>query len=274
MSTWRQRFKWTVYALLFIDFFLYLYQDFESAHYTLDERSSLLEVLAAYVTSIDLVAWFALILLFELETYVLVGRGWTGATKWVVQGVRLLCYVTILHTSFSYDIALREFQDPERLPAAADACGYTEGWSFLRNRDYLEIDARNCATIGKGPEFFAISDDAVVTDRAGLEEGLILAWTDLIESVSWLLIVFATEIVVRLKLTAFGNGALPLALERIKLALYAVILAIAVYWGSKGQLLYLWDEVVWVLGFRFIDWNIRDWRAWRQRLSVSPSAAG
>ena len=182
VSTWRQRFKWTVYALLFIDFILYLYQDFESAHYTLDERSSLLEVLAAYVTSIDLVAWFALILLFELETYVLVGRGWTGATKWVVQGVRLICYVTILHTSFSYDIALREFQDPERLPVAADVCGYTEGWSFLRNRDYLEIDAGNCATIGKGPEFFAISDDAVVTDRAGLEEGLILAWTDLIES--------------------------------------------------------------------------------------------
>ena len=99
-----------------------------------------------------------------------------------MQGVRLLCYVTILHTSFSYDIALREFQDPERLPAAADVCGYTEGWSFLRNRDYLEIDAGNCATIGDGPDFFAISDDAVITDRAGLEEGLILAWTDLIES--------------------------------------------------------------------------------------------
>ena len=184
MSTWRQRFKWAVYALLFIDFLLYLYQDFESARYTLDEGSSLLEVLAAYVTSIDLVAWFALILLFELETYVLVGRGWTGATQWVVQGVRLVCYVAILHTSFSYDIALREFQDPERLPAAADVCGYTEDWSFLRNRDYLEIDAGNCATIGRGPEFFAISDDAVVTDRAGLAEGLILAWTDLVESVS------------------------------------------------------------------------------------------
>ncbi len=273
MSAWRQRFKWTVYALLFIDFILYLYQDFESARYTLDERSGLLEVLAAYVTSIDLIAWFILILLFELETYVLVGRGWTGATRRVVQGVRLLCYVTILHTSFSYDIALREFQDPERLPAAADVCGYSEGWSFLRNRDYLEIDAGNCATIGDGPEFFAISDDAVVTDRAGLEEGLVLAWTDLIESLAWLVIVFTTEVAVRLKQRALGNGASPLALERLKVALYAVILTIALYWGSKGQILYLWDEVVWVLGFRIIDWNIRDWRVWRQRISVSPSAA-
>ncbi len=272
-SPWRQRFKWTVYALLFVNFSLYLVQDIESARYTLDARSDLLEVLAAYVTSIDLIAWFALILLFELETYVLAGRGWTGANKWAVHGVRLLCYVAILHTSFSYDIALREFQHPERLPAAADVCGYTEGWSFLKNRDYIEIDAGNCAVIGDGPEFFALSDDAVVTDRAGLEEGLILAWTDLIESVSWLLIVFATEVAVWLKQAASGNGALPLAIERMKIALYCLILAIALYWGSKGQILYLWDELVWVLGFRFIDWNIRDWQGWRQRLSVSPSAA-
>jgi len=273
MSPWRQRLKWAVYALLFLDFILYLVQDIESASYTLDARSDLLEVLAAYVTSIDLIAWFALILLFELETYVLAGRSWTGANKWAVHGVRLLCYVAILHTSLSYDIALREFQDPERLPAAADVCGYTEGWSFLRNRDYIEIDAGNCAVIGDGPEFFALSDDAVVTDRAGLEEGLILAWTDLIESVSWLLIVFVTEVAVRVKQAASGHGALPFAIERIKIALYCLILAIALYWGSKGEILYLWDELVWVLGFRFIDWNIRDWRGWRQRLSVSPSAA-
>ena len=199
MSPWRQRFKWTVYALLFVDFILYLVQDIEYAHYVLDAKSDLLEILAAYVTSIDLVAWFALILLFELETYVLVDRDWTGLTKWLVQGVRLVCYVAILHTSFSYDIALSEFHHPRNLPAAADVCAYTGDWSFLRNRDYIDITADNCRTIGKGPEFFALSDDAVLTDRAGLAEGTILAWTDLVESVAWLLIVFATEAIVRLQ---------------------------------------------------------------------------
>ena len=125
MSPWRQRFKWTVYVLLFFDFILYFIQDAQSARYTLDEESSFLEYASAYVTSIDLIAWFALIILFELETYVLVGRAWTGATKWTVQGVRLVCYAAILHTSFSYDIALREFQNPERLPPAADVCAVT-----------------------------------------------------------------------------------------------------------------------------------------------------
>ena len=272
-SPWRQRFKWTVYALLFVDFVLYLGQDIESAHYTLDANSDLLEVFAAYVTSIDLVAWFTLILLFELETYVLVDRAWTGATKWLVQGVRLICYVAILHTSFSNDITLQEFRNPQALPPAGDVCAYAGRWTFLRNRDYLEIDAGNCRTIGQGPEFFALSDDAVLTDRAGLREGTLLAWTDLAESVAWLLIVFATEAIVRLGHRAGGNAALVLALERAKILFYALILAIAAYWGSKDQVLYFWDEAVWVLGFLVIDWNIRDWQTFKRALSVSPAPA-
>jgi hypothetical protein len=272
MSPWRQRFKWTVYALLFVDFILYLVQDIGYAHYTLDANSDLLEFLAAYVTSIDLIAWFALILLFELETYVLEDRDWTGLTKWVVQGVRIVCYVAILHTSFSNDIALREFHRPRNLPAASDVCAYAGGWSFLRNRDYLDITADNCTTIGKGPEFFALSDDAILTDRAGLKEGTILAWTDLVEGVAWLLIVFATEAIVRLQHTGSSSTA-TLALERVKIALYTLILAIAVYWGSKDQVLYFWDEILWVLAFLVIDWNIRDWQTFRRALSVSPSAA-
>jgi len=48
----------------------------------------------------------------------------------------------------------------------------------------------------------------------------------------------------------------------------------AVYWGSKGQLLYFWDELVWLLGSSMIDCNIRDWRRRaRQLFSVSTTAA-
>jgi hypothetical protein len=260
VNPWRQRLKWGVYAILFADFLLYLHQDVTYAQYTLDAGSNLREILAAYVTSIDLVAWFALILLFEIETGVRAGREWTGAARWVVRALRLACYVAILHTSFSNDIALREFHHPERLPPARDVCAYTGDWTFLRNRDYIEIDAGNCTTIGRGPEFFALSDDRVLTDRAGLVEARILAWTDLAESLAWLLVVFAIEAIVRLKQTAYGNGMLVACIERLEVALYVLIFAIAVYLGSKGQFLYFWDELVWLLGFNMIDWNIRDWR--------------
>jgi hypothetical protein len=274
MSPSRRWFKWTVYALLIVDFVIYLVQDIQSAPYTLDANSGVLEILAAYVTSIDLVAWFTLILLFELETGVIAGRAWTGPARWAVRGVRLVCYVAILHTSFSYDIALREFLHPERLPPADDVCAYAGEWTFLRNRDYLEINPGNCGTIGHGPDFFALRDDEVLTDRAGLAEGRILAWTDLAESLAWLLVVFAIEAIVRLKHTAYANGALVTCIGRLKTALYVLIFAIAVYWGSKGQLLYFWDELVWLLGFSMIDWNIRDWsRRARRLFSASTTRA-
>ena len=130
MNPWRQRLKWAVYAILFADFLVYLYQDVTNAQYTLDADSNLREVLAAYVTSIDLVAWFALILLFELETGVRVGREWTGAARWVVRTLRIVCYVAILHTSFASVIALREFQNPQQLPVANDVCDYAGEWTL------------------------------------------------------------------------------------------------------------------------------------------------
>ncbi len=89
-----------------------------------------------------------------------------------------------------------------------------------------------------GPEFYALSDDSVITDRAGLREGRILAGTDLVESVAWLLVVFLTELAVRSRDGAIGGARLLAGLGRIKVALYALILAIALYWGSKGQYLY------------------------------------
>ncbi len=267
MSPWRQRFKWAVYAVLLLDFFIYLAQDVESAHYVLDARSSLLEFAGAYVTSIDLAAWFALILLFELETYVLAGRAWQGGMKWTVRGVRLVCCAAILHTSFSYDITLRELQNPRPLPLAGDACAYAKGdWSFLRNREYIEVDSGNCADLGQGAEYFALGDDAVITDRAGVREGLVLAWTDLLESIAWLMVVMVTELAVRLNRSAV---ALTL-LEGLKGALYMLILGIAFYWGWKQQYLYLWDELIWVCGFLIIDFNIHDRRSGRpSRLAMA-----
>jgi len=257
----RQFVKWTVYALLFLDFILYLWQDAESAHYTLGAAPLLLDYARAYVTSIDLAAWFMLILLLELETYVLVGRAWTGATRWTVQGIRLACCVVILHTSYANLTALNEFRAPRAL-AAGDACGYVdEGWSFLSNRDYIDLDRQNCATLGQGTEYFAIGDDFVLTDRAGLREGLVLAWTDLAESVAWLLIVLATELAVRMMRRAGANTGAMRLLEHVKMALYVLILVIALYWGSKLQFLYLWDELIWIFGFLLIDRNIHDWRA-------------
>jgi hypothetical protein len=78
------------------------------------------------------------------------------------------------------------------------------------------------------------------------------------------------------KTLALAGGVIVFVLSFMstQIALYVLIFAIAAYWGMKGQLLYFWDELVWLLGFGMIDWNIRDWRRPPRRpLSASPSTA-
>jgi len=270
-DTWQRRFKWTVYTLLLINFFIYVYQDIESAAYTLGADSSLLHWARAYVTTIDLIAWFLLIAFFELETGVLAGRLEAGGRRRTVQAVRILCYVAILHTTFADVSILRDFQTAVRLPASADLCAYADGsWSFLENRDYTTIEPDNCTTIGSGPEFFAIDPEPVVTDRAGLHEAVVLAWTDLAENIAWLLIVLANEIIVRMQTRGITGGTALALVNRPKVALYAVIVGIACYWASKGQFLYFWDEILWVGGFLAIEGNLHAHRL-RVRASRRPA---
>jgi hypothetical protein len=261
-AAWQQRLKWGVYALLFLDFLLYVAQDVESAPYTLPAHPTLLQWARAYVTSIDLAAWFVLILFFELETYALADRPRGGARRWAVQGVRALCYVAILHTTVADVGVLLDFHAAKPLPDAVDACAYADGgWSFLENRGYTTIDAQNCAVLGAGPAWFVVGSEPVIVDQARLREGRILAWTDVVENLAWLLIVAINEVIVRIQERGFGTTALLTVGNRLKGALYTLIVCIALYWGSKDQVLYLWDELLWVGGFALIEKNIFEWRA-------------
>ncbi len=271
-DAWQRRLKWTVYSLLLINFVIYVYQDVESAAHTLGANPSLLQWARAFLTTIDLIAWFVLIAFFELETGALAGRLKSEGKQRAIQAVRLLCYVAILHTTFADVTILRDFQTSRRLPAAVDLCAYTDGtWSFLENRGYTTVEPENCATIGSGPEFFAIDPEPVIIDRAGLHEAIVLAWTDLAENLSWLLIVLAIEIKVRMQARGITGGKALALVNRLKFALYVLIVCIACYWASKGQILYFWDELLWVGGFLAIEGNLRVQRL--RRTSISRSAA-
>jgi hypothetical protein len=259
VSRRQQWLKWAIYALLLLDFFLYVRDDWVSKPFTLGADPGLGDWARAYVTSIDVAAWLVLLLLFELETGIFADRRMSSAMTSAVRGVRLICCVAILNTTYADAVALREFQQPRKLPAAADLCAYADTeWSLLRNREYTAVSDSNCAHIAHGPDFFAVGNADVLTDRAGLREGLMLAWTDLVENVAWLLVVLVSELAVRVKGRVVATGSRRLPVERCKVPLYALILGIAFYWGSKGQLLYLWDELLWVCGFLAIDRNLLD----------------
>ena len=66
-----QLFKYTVYALLTLNIYFFFNEEWAAATHRFVGGIALEDVIEAFAASIDTVAWVALLLMFELETYVL-----------------------------------------------------------------------------------------------------------------------------------------------------------------------------------------------------------
>ena len=63
-------------------------------------------------------------------------------------------------------------------------------------------------------------------------------------------------------LAAKGNlGRFVSISQLIKVVLYAILFAAAVYWGLLGDFLDFWDAFLWLVAFVFIEMNIFQWQA-------------
>ena len=73
-----QAVKWAVYTLLIINFVFYVFEDAARAVHTLDAGSTFFVWTSEFANSIDESAWFLLLFMFELETYVVAEENWKG----------------------------------------------------------------------------------------------------------------------------------------------------------------------------------------------------
>ena len=80
--------KLVVYSALLVNFVFYIGNDIEIASHTLYEGSTFLERTRAFATTIDLLAWFALLFLLELETYWLSDDALSRLGWMVIHGIR------------------------------------------------------------------------------------------------------------------------------------------------------------------------------------------
>ena len=63
----RQAIKWTVYSLLLLNWTYYMFDDWRAAQYTVLPGAPLTEWMQAFATTLDELAWFTLLFLFEAE---------------------------------------------------------------------------------------------------------------------------------------------------------------------------------------------------------------
>lgn len=257
----QQAVKWIVYTLLIINWLFYIAEDSNRAMHTLEPGDSIIKWLREFSTSIDTSAWFILLFMFELETYILEDKAWTGWVAKTVHGVRIVCFVMIAHTVVAYVASANEIAPTVLVENASSPCDLADqDISWVYNLKYTDITSENCAGLSDATEIYRVGDDPVVSSFEGLELERDLAMVDVIEVITWLLIILAIEIVVRLQERNITSGPLITFAGRSKIFLYLILFALSAYWGSLGHWLYVWDTFLWVAGFAAIEMNIQEWR--------------
>ncbi|MFC1694546.1 hypothetical protein ACFL1C_00250 [Pseudomonadota bacterium] len=255
----QQLIKWTVYGLLLVNWGLYIQEDWQNAQHTLRNGGSFLDWTGAFGTSLDEAAWFGLLFLWELETYVLSDEHWNRLLQRLFLGIRGICYIFLAHTVFAWGVA---FYDLETAQPSADITSLCQlagqEISFANNQHYDLIDAENCVTLSAGPEFYYV-DNSAVTDSAGFELELRSAWFDLQDAVTWLLIMFSIELGIWLQERNITGGPLTLVSQAVKV-FYGVLFVDAAYWAWLGHWLWAWDQTLWICGFWAIEYNMKEWR--------------
>ena len=259
----RQTIKWSVYALVIINFGFYIRNDWVIAGHTLYAGSSLLEVSRAFATTIDESAWIILLLLFELETYLLSDEPLSRAKTLLMQGVRVVCYISLAHTLYAYGVYLTEIYASVPVEGVTNLCQLIEkDLSYAFNLAYSDINSSNCASLSSANQFFYVDPPTffIVEDAAGLAIEKELAWIDMFEAIIWLLILLSIEVAVWLQDRNIGQGIVFKGLGIAKLCLYSLLWAAAGYWIYRGHYMFAWDEFVWIAGFVAIEINIVQWR--------------
>jgi hypothetical protein len=256
----RQLIKAVVYSLLLVNFAYYVALDINVARHTLHAGWRWHDWTAAFATSLDETAWFVLLILLELETYLLDDAAVTPRRLRVMQGLRLLCIVFIAHTVIAFGNNLVELTRSTPLPET-DLCELLHrDLSFARNLQYTEISPETCARIEATAPLTLFNQGQLVTDNAGLRVEWELAWADFAEVVIWLLILAMIELRVRLQDRGIASGAVFRVSAAVTPGLYLLLWCIAAYWAWRGHWVYSWDEALWILGFIAIGMNLSQWR--------------
>jgi len=258
-----QLIKVIVYALLLVNFALYIADDLAIASHTMRNGGTLLDWAGAFATTIDESAWIVLLALFELETYVLSDESLTRSKMVLMHLVRFICYISLGHTLYAYGITVYDLGQVTPIAGINNLCQLVDAdVSYAINLLYTHVDGGNCSQLSSASQFFYIDppENIIVNSSAGLVIERQLAWVDMLEAITWLLILFAIEMTVRLQDRGVAEGAAIKSLNTVKFMLYSLLWCVIFYWLYRGHWMFAWDEFVWIAGFIAIEMNVVEWR--------------
>ena len=250
-------FKYSVYALLTLNIFLFFQEESLAIQQTFSQGIDLGNIIQGYAATIDTAAWVLLLLLFEFETSVLQPRTLARPDIRVSFSlVRVFSYGFIGYAFYGYFTKMLFINGISPF-VVDDVCRLVgQGFSIIDTLDqYPILAAENCGTLNS-QALFQLNEQNIIGHADQWSAIQWLALADVINSFTWIAVVIVLEVDVRLQQQNRFKGRVVLVSKNIKFVLYAILLGAATYWGFLGDFLDFWDAFMWLLAFFFIEINI------------------
>lgn len=260
-ATLYRAFKYTMYFLLALNIVFWFREDLAASAQTFAAGVTWRNAVEAFASTVDTLAWVILLLLFELETAVIPDEKLRGSLKWVLSGIRAICYTFITYALYGY-VQKYGLVTNFAVFNVGDICTLVgSDFTYVDTLDdYLPITPEVCVAM-QGQSLLQLSGTRIIGTTEQLTLARHLALTDVVNASTWLVVVVALEIEVYLQLRqALSTRMLKLS-KGFKVALYSILFACAVYWGIDGKFLDFWDAFLWLVAFMFIEMNIFQWHA-------------
>ena len=251
--------KYLTYALLSFNVYVFLAEELQAVQHTFSGGVAPAQIIQAFSATIDTTAWVILLLLFELETSVLDDSRIRGWVKWSLHGIRGICYLAIVYAFTGYLSELNMITSVTAMTVVDHCSLLAQDWSVLMDLDdYMPLDAQNCAAISA--EVVRITGFNIIAEPDILRGAQYLAWVDVINSGTWILVVIVLENEVRLQLRGNLSAQIIYSTRYLKYTLYAILFGAAAYWGVEGSFIDFWDASLWLFAFIFIELNVFEWQ--------------
>lgn len=254
-------FKYSIYLLLCWNAYLFFQEGWSASSHTFRAGVKLEEIYEAFTDSIDTVSWIFLLLLFELETYLVSDENLKKpAVKWGLMALRAVCYAFISISFFGYIAKFGLFVGATPY-VVADVCAVIDGSlsKVITMNEYVVVTLENCGALN-GLELLKLKGQMMIADREAFEATRRLAMVDVINSAVWLLVVMILEVDVWLQLKGHFRGRVLRISKIVKTLFYSILFMCAAYWGVLGGFLDFWDAFLWLVSFFFIEMNLFQWQ--------------
>ena len=253
-----QIFKFSIFAILTVNLFVYLREDVTLYLY-LDPGASLGAVLETFAVTIDYVAWMILIVLFEFETSALAKGKMRGSRRYVLAWLTGACYLVLVYAAYGYTIGLYDYYQfaPMESGTACELVDDKYAYMSLQARP-IELTAENCGDFS-GKPVYKSPTDLLIASHPNLMAIQKLGWVDVANASAWLIVVLIFQIEISLQQADKFTKTWLSFCTTTKVFMYLILGANAVYWTIYSAFIDSWDAWLWLLAFVLIDLNLLGW---------------